>query len=408
MKGEIDQLNWTSGNSLTLLNGVNFFSALCSSIDSAEISIHLETYIFCLDKIGLKVLKSLENAAYRNVKVRVVLDGFGCLSTATLISKRLSSAGVQCRIYRPEPRYLGRFIPSRRRLRRLHRKVTVIDSNEAFIGGINISGNFDQTEDSNSNSNLTVQKLDFAVKIKGPLVYYVVHAQDRLWLGLNWTKLHFKSSVWRYMKFLRSRHDIKTNEKQLNCQKAALVLRDNIRYRQTFERVYLHAIKEAHNEIIIANAYFLPREKFIKELALAVSRGVRVRLLLQGKAEYRMQYRATRAIYRQLFLSGVEIYEYMPSILHAKVAVIDNIGFIGSSNLDPFSLLLAREANVIVDDQLFVENLKHELEVAIQNGGHHVEQITYEHRGVLHRIVDAFSYRMFRFGISLTGSTNDY
>ncbi len=405
MKGRIEQLDWTWGNIITLLDEDRFFSALCSAIDAAKVSIHLETYIFYLDRIGLMVLKCLENAASRGIKIRIVLDGFGCQSTIEAINKRLSPLGVQCRVYRPEPRYLRHLILSRRRLHRLHRKVTVIDSDEAFIGGINIAEDFNESDEVNEKP---IQKLDFAVKVRGPLVSYVIHAQDWLWLGINWTKFRFKYSEWRYMRFLKPRHSSNKQTKKLGGQRAALVLRDNIRYRQTFERAYMHAIKNANSDIIIANAYFFPRAQFIKELTIAANRGVRVRLLLQGKAEYKIQYRATRAIYRKLLHSGIEIYEYMPSILHAKVAVIDNIAFVGSSNLDPFSLLLAREANVIVEGNEFVSNLRQRLELEILQGGYFVEQKNHSQRNMLHRLADAFSYKMFRIIVALTGSSNNY
>lgn len=115
-----------------------FFPALCKAIDEAQVSVHLETYIFMLDRTGLKVLDCLMAAAARGVKVRVVLDGFGSAETADAVRERLTAAGAQCRIFRPEPRWFAKFIPSRSRLRRLHRKVTVVDGSIAFIGGINI------------------------------------------------------------------------------------------------------------------------------------------------------------------------------------------------------------------------------------------------------------------------------
>lgn len=403
MRGELDQLHWTDGNSLVLLqNGVEFFPALCAAINTAKISVHLETYIFCLDRTGRLVLECLEEAARRGVKVRVVLDGFGCAATAEEINECLSLAGGQCRIYRPEPRRLARFIPSRTRLRRLHRKVTVVDAQKAFIGGINIVDDYDDIDV--TDTTLT-PRFDFAVQVQGSLVPYAVHAQDLLWVGLNWSRLRRRPTEWRHMRLLQPRYVTGTESGQ---QRAALVLRDNIRFRQTFERAYLYAIQNARSEILIANAYFFPGRQFRKELARAAARGVRVRLLLQGKVEYRMQYHATRAMYSQLFRDGIEIYEYMPSFLHAKVAVIDDLGFVGSSNLDPFSLLLAREANVLVDDQAFVQDLKDKLEMAIRDGGRFITPVDYQHRGVLHRFVEALSYSMLRIGVALTAKAGDY
>src|SRR5690606_12813139 len=128
--------------------------------------------------------------------------------------------------------------------------------------------------------------------------------------------------------------------------RAALLLRDNVRYRQTIENVYLATLRHARHDVLIANAYFFPGRRLRKALEEAAGRGVKVRLLLQGRSEYPMQYRACRYMYCKLLDDGIEIYEYMASYLHAKVAVIDQCAMVGSSNLDPFSLLLAREANV--------------------------------------------------------------
>jgi cardiolipin synthase len=140
----------------------------------------------------------------------------------------------------------------------------------------------------------------------------------------------------------------------------------------------------------------------------AAARGVRVRLLLQGKTEHRMQYHATRALYEQLLAGGVEIYEYMPSQLHAKVAAIDDLCTVGSSNLDPFSLLLAREANVIVNDAGFTQELRARIEHAIETGGQAVRQQEYRRRGWLRRCVDTVSYALLRIGVALTGSSGSY
>src|SRR5690606_10586931 len=128
------------------------------------------------------------------------------------------------------------------------------------------------------------------------------------------------------------------------------------------ESVYLKTILHAEKEVLIANAYFFPRRRLLKALEQAAQRGVRVRLLLQGRSEYAMQYRACRYMYGKLLDDGIEVYEYMASYLHAKVAVMDACAMVGSSNLDPFSLLLAREANVYVRDAGFARELADALE----------------------------------------------
>jgi len=187
--------------------------------------------------------------------------------------------------------------------------------------------------------------------------------------------------------------------------RAALVLRDNLRHRADIERAYRKAIGEATQEIIIANAYFLPGRKLRRSLTHAAQRGVRVRLLLQGRYEYFMQYHAARPVYAVLLAAGVEIHEYSVSFLHAKVAVIDSSwATVGSSNLDPLSLLLAREANVVVDDPAFARELRAQLEQAIEHGGCRVDPKTYANRSWRLRLLDRLAFSLMRLALFLTGN----
>ncbi|MCD0505057.1 phospholipase D-like domain-containing protein, partial [Bordetella petrii] len=268
--------------------------------------------------------------------------------------------------------------------------------------GINVVDDFDDLDPAD---NIPGPRFDFAVRVRGPLVAYAVHAQDLLWVRLNWARLRRHPREWPRLRLLRPPQPSAQTRGQL---RAALVLRDNLRFRQTFENAYLYGIQHARRDILIANAYFFPGRKFRKALLRAAARGVRVRLLLQGKIEYRMQYYATRSLYDQLLRGGIEIYEYMPGYLHAKVAVIDNMATVGSSNLDPFSLLLAREANVVVDSQPFAWDLLHRLEDAIAAGGRFVRPLDYQRRGWLRRCVDAASYTLLRIGVALTGRSGEY
>lgn len=403
MKGDIVRLDWTDDNAIDLLqNGADFFPALCQAIDAAQASVHLETYIFVLDRTGEKVLQCLERAARRGVKVRLVLDGFGSADVAEAVTARMTDAGGYCRIYRPEPPWYRRLVPSRSRLRRLHRKVAAIDGETAFIGGINIVDDYDDLDPAD---NIAGARFDFAVRVRGPLVAYAVHAQELLWVRLNWARLRRHPREWPRLRLALPHTPAAAGAGR---RRAALVLRDNLRFRQTFERAYLYGIQHARRDILIANAYFFPGRQFRKALLRAAARGVRVRLLLQGKVEYHMQYHATRSLYDQLLRGGVEIYEYMPGYLHAKVAVIDNMAMVGSSNLDPFSLLLAREANVVVDDQPFAWELQHRLESAIASGGRFVRPLDYRRRGWLRRGIDAAAYTLLRIGVALTGRSGEY
>ena len=398
-------LRFKTGNAVTLLeNGVQLFPALCEAFDQATRSIQVEIYIFRLDAAGTKILHHLKLAALRGVRVRVMLDGFGSAQDEQAIQSELQSVGAQCRIYRPEPREFTLKSFDFKRLRRLHRKIVVVDSRLAFIGGVNFEDDYLTHEPL---KHVGDPRFDYAVQVTGPLVAEAVHAQDLLWLRLNWRLLLRAPRTWRHLRFRHQRHRGTLHPAAGNAR-AALVLRDNLRYRTSIETVYLEGITHAQETIIIANAYFLPGRKLRHALIDAAQRGVKVKLLLQGKIEYRMQYHATRWIYDQFLRAGIEIYEYLPSFLHAKVAVLDQISTVGSSNLDPFSLLLAREANVVIDDAAFTHTLRESLEAAIVHGSKVIEHTLYARRPMLTRLTDGLAYLLLRVGVALTGKSSDY
>ena len=164
------------------------------------------------------------------------------------------------------------------------------------------------------------------------------------------------------------------------------------------------AIGNARSEVIIANAYFLPGARLRKALILAARRGVRVRLLLQGRYEYFLQYHASRPVYGALLKAGIEIHEYAASFLHAKVAVVDSRwATVGSSNLDPLSLLLAREANVVVRDRGFAAQLRERLEHAMAHGGHRVDAAAFANRSWRRRSLEVLAFMAMRLGLFLIG-----
>lgn len=341
-------LHFVDNNHLTLLhNGEEYFPQLEAAIEKAHTEIHIEAYVFEYDAIGRKISEALKRAAQRGVSVNLLLDGFGSQALSQKEIHNMLQAGVKVLIFRPESIFS---MPRRHRLRRMHRKLVSIDAQTAFIGGINIIA--DQ-----HNPEKTAPRFDYAVLVKGPLLAQIHSAMSHLWTLLAW--VHLKK---RWIDPIA----IKATDKPCGNQKAALVIRDNLRHRRDIEHAYLHAINEAHTEIIIANAYFLPGRKFTSALKNAVQRGVNVQLLLQGKIEYFLQHHATQALYEDLLKAGIKIYEYNRSYLHAKVAVIDHHwATVGSSNIDIFSLLLAREANIVVDDDHFAAQLRTSLKTAI-------------------------------------------
>lgn len=339
------------GNRIRLLkSGAEYFPELERAIDSAEREIYLETYLFDADETGQRITDALARAARRRVSVRVLVDGFGARQFSDELRFKLDTAGAQLLFYRPE---IAFWRLRRHRLRRLHRKLVVIDASIGFCGGINII-------DDRNTPRQTPPRFDYAVRVEGPLLADMHRAVRQLWTRTAWLQL--KSAR-------RGRPRLRPDMRRVGEQAAAFLVRDNLRHRHDIEEAYLEAIGGARREIVIACAYFLPGMRFRRALCEAAQRGVRVVLLLQGKVEYVMLHYASRALYRQLLDAGIEIHEYRRSFLHAKVAVVDHgWATVGSSNIDPISFLLAREANVVVMDGDFGAQLRQSLERAMSEG----------------------------------------
>ncbi len=378
-------------NQLRLLhNGGEYFPQLCADIAAAQHSIYLETYIFAADATGRTVAEALQHAAERGVSVRLLLDGFGSAELPEAWVDDLRDAGVQVQWFRREHH---RFNFARHRLRRLHRKLSVIDGEIAFVGGINI------LDDVPSEVGFGAPRFDFAVRVQGLVVGEVHAAVRHLWSVVSWANL--RKRIQRARQLVSARGEVGSNAP------VAFIERDNLRHRRAIERAYLQSINHAQHEIIMANAYFLPGRLFRYALKMAAQRGVRVVLLLQGKVEYRLQHYATHALFEKLLSDGIEIYEYQPSYLHAKVAVVDSQwATIGSSNIDPFSLLLAREANLVVRDKDFATNLRNCLFHAIERDALCIEPIHWRHTGWLARQLRLASYAVVRLLIGVLGYDN--
>lgn len=381
-----DPLEFAEGNCLTLLEtGQAYFPALEAAILGATREIFLETYIFADDRVGRDVAAALRVAALGGVQVRVLVDGFGSAGFVATMMPELQAAGVEVLVYRQE---LERFSLRRHRLRRLHRKLAVVDGRIAFVGGINIIDDFDLHAPDHP-------RHDYAVQVEGPVLAPILASMERLWRQVRWARLRRRP---------RPLPELVAETTPVGQSRVAFVIRDNLRHRRDIEDAYLEAIHRARREILIANAYFLPGRRFRQALVDAATRGVRVTLLLQGRTEYWLQHYATRALYPHLLSSGVRLFEYRRSFLHAKVAVVDEAwATVGSSNIDPFSLLLAREANVVITDPAFADELRRRLELAIQEGAGELCATGWRRRPLLVRAASWLAYAVVRFAIGMAG-----
>ena len=396
------------GHQIRLIEGgQDYFERLVSALDQARSHVLLETYIFDVHGEAVRVAEALERAALRGVRVWLVVDGVGTPHLPEVWRTRFTHAGVDWRIYAPLGT-LGLLIPSR--WRRLHRKLCVVDGHTAFCGGINI---LDDWYDPHHGS-LAQPRLDFAVCAQGELVGHIQDSMAQLWWRLQGAKHVRERKLPQALRSFKTaglplpwKQPLPLPDGSPPPSRAALLLRDNVLHRSQIERAYLKAIGLARHEVLIANAYFLPGRRLRQALVHAARRGVRVRLLLQGRYEYFMQYHAARPVYGTLLAAGVEIYEYNASFLHAKVAVVDPDNerpwaTVGSSNLDPLSLLLAREANVVVADRLFAQQLHHRLSQVIASQSTPVSA-TFAQRRWHQRLRDRLAFGLMRLALFLTG-----
>ena len=394
------------GHQVRLLQGSGeFFSALIAAMDAATTQVRLETYIFDFTGSGADVAQALVRTAQRGVSVMLVIDGIGTGRLPDEWSQRFDEAGVQWSIYRL-PGRLGLLLPSA--WRRLHRKLCVVDSKLAFCGGINILDDFHDP----SWGKLEFPRFDFSMQAEGSLVAEVEAAMSRLWSrqqGMRRLRQHDLPAAALSFSNAMDHPDLPglplaAAPTVHRVARAALLLRDNLRNRTTIERGYRQAIGAARKEVIIANAYFVPGTRLRRALVRAAERGVKVQLLLQGRYEYFMQYYAARPVYDALLRAGVEIYEYAPSFLHAKVAVVDgHWATVGSSNLDPLSLLLAREANVVVEDEAFAGQLRGTLVQAMQQEGSRMDAADYAARPRVQRIKEHIALALMRLALFVQG-----
>jgi cardiolipin synthase len=374
------------GNAIVLLeNGVSYFPALESAIDLAAVEVHLETYIFEDDATGRRIADALCRAAARGVAVRVLVDGIGARPFIDRLMPRLEASGVAVQIYRRDHRPLRL---RRHRLRRMHRKVAVIDARVAFVGGINI---IDDVHDGGPPH----PRFDYAVRVEGPLLRPATEAVHHLWWLVSWANFRRRG---------RRPALSHVRDRPVGKVRAAFVIRDNLRHRRDIEDAYLTAIRRADSEIIIACAYFFPGRRFRHALTVAAARGVKVVLVLQGLSDHPWLAYATRALYPYFLARGIRLFEYHRSELHAKVAVIDrHWATVGSSNIDPLSLLMAREANVIVDDRDFARELRDSLQREIAAGAVERRADDLQRLPALRRLASWLAYQCVRLAIGLAG-----
>jgi cardiolipin synthase len=325
--------HWISGNSFELLeNGEQFYPRVFDAIAQAEKELLIETFILYDDKVGRGLQESLIAAAQRGVQVDLTIDGWGSPGLSKEFLSAMTSVGIRVHVFDPMPGFLRRI----NLFRRLHRKIVVIDGAIAFVGGINFSA--DHLLDFGPEG-----KQDYSVCVRGPIVAEIHAFAHNAVNGRSFKRPRARRS-----------ENAPASPARAGDADAIFVWRDNHRHTRDIEYLYRLAIRLAKQRVIIANAYFFPGYAFLRDLRKAARRGVKVVLILQGNPDMAIVQIAAGMLYHHLLSAGVEIYEYCERPLHGKVAVIDDEwATVGSSNLDPLSLSLNLEANVVIRDRAF-------------------------------------------------------
>jgi cardiolipin synthase len=371
---------WTRGNRLRLLeNGEEFFPRVFEAIRSARTEVVLETFLWFEDDVGRQLQQALVEVAARGVKVRVTVDGYGSPGFSPGFLKQLTDAGVRIHSFDPRPTFFRIRINI---LRRLHRKIVVIDRELAFVGGINFSEDHLRSFGARS-------KQDYAVEVAGPVVRDIhafcafgndVHAG-------SWRRR------WRY--WLR-----RFPPEMKNPDEGAQVLfaiRDNDEHPTDIETMYRVGIRNARQSIVIVNAYFFPGRRFVRDLRSAAERGVDVLLVMQGKPDRPLSVGAASILYNDLLSMGIRIVRYTERPLHGKVAVIDRRwSTVGSSNLDPLSLGLNLEANLFILDREFNAALRTSIDSLVSRSCEEVSAAGMPRKSLARRLLLTFGYHVTR------------
>ncbi len=301
-----------------LRNGNETFPAMLAAIDAAQKSIRLETYIYSDDLIGREFLAAMLRAQQRGAQVKVLVDGLGSVTLPDKFFSALAAAGGQPRIFNP--------LALRRMSIRNHRKLLVCDDHVAFIGGFNISQEY-------NGDGITNGWFDLGLRFEGPLAGELAQSFDAM----------FGLADFRHKRMLRLRKPQHKGVTSAGTEQ--LLLGGPGRGANPIRRALQRDLAHAHQAQII-EAYFLPTWRIRRALARIARRGGTAQLILAGKSDVPLAQLAGRSLYRRLLKAGVHIHEYQPQILHAKLLILDTAVYVGSANLDPRSLSINYELMV--------------------------------------------------------------
>lgn len=325
--------------------GEPFFTLLTELIDEAEHAIHLQTYIFNADYTGTQVAEALMKAARRGVSVYLMADGYASRLLPLPFIKRLEEAGVNFRFFEPvfrsEHFYFGR---------RLHHKVAVFDNKYALVSGSNVADRY------NDVGNIAAW-YDMALFVEGDSVLELYEICTKIWERDPTKKNPLRKKLLDLFSYI-SRED---------AVGIKVLQNDWVRRKLEIYFAYQKLFKEARESITIVCSYFLPGLSLRNRLSKAVKRGVEVKVVLAGVSDVALTKQAERYLYNWFFRAGIQVYEYLPTVLHAKFAVVDGEFLnLGSYNINDLSAQASVELNLLVKDRGLAQEAEAEVQTLIE------------------------------------------
>jgi cardiolipin synthase A/B len=365
---------YTSNNKVELIKGgTPFFSLLKQLIRNTKISVHIRVYIWDDDETGTSIGEELIDAAKRGVKVFVVADGYASQGLSSAFIRKLKSNGIHFRYFEPLLRsthfYFGR---------RMHEKVVVIDGEEALVGGINFADRYNDIYGISA-------WLDFALHIKGNAAAQLYHYCASDWVnGLKDTPLKMLPA-------------------QEKCS-ARISHNDWVKSKNQVWKTYFDLFNVAEKSITIMCSYFLPGRVLRKRLSLAAKRGVKVKIILAGPSDVILAKYAERYLYAWMLRNHIEIYEYQPTVLHAKMMVVDNHWVtIGSFNVNNVSAYASVELNVDVRNRKFAASVQEVMDSIMATDCIKVKQKNFVSRAtIIRRFLQKSAYEFIRVILNLS------
>jgi len=352
----------TASNIQLLWKGSESFRIIFDAIKNAKKLVCIEFYIFRNDETGRELSEILKQKSREGINVYILFDHFGSFGTPRSFWKEMKMSGIKVRASRP-----FKWTAPCHYVHRDHRKLIVIDTQKAFIGGLNIANEY-------SGFHIRMKGTgwrDTGVMLEGLIANILFKTFRKSWYIWGGEEIIFNEANKEYPALLYN-DSFDTPEKI----PAIPIFVNSSRGRRSMRRLLYYSINHSQKNIMLTTAYFTPSRRMLETLENAVRRGVRVKLLVPGKSDVPAASYAGRAFFSRLLKAGVEIFTYMGEILHAKTSIFDGCwSIIGSTNLDFQSLRYNDEGNVgILNTEfaqrmtgIFEEDLTHSLKIDKEN-----------------------------------------